>query len=65
MCQLIRRRYYCDHSSGESFWNPADVNDCEYARGLGVYDMNGRLLGDSCDFAGIFVGIDVGFATSV
>ncbi|KAI0388291.1 hypothetical protein F5Y17DRAFT_453385 [Xylariaceae sp. FL0594] len=43
MCHLVRRRYYCDHPSSESYWNPTTAAQCESALAAAVYDVNGRL----------------------
>ncbi|KAK4096134.1 hypothetical protein N658DRAFT_67716 [Parathielavia hyrcaniae] len=44
MCQLIRRRFHCDHNSGEpSYWHPPEPTECAAAVAAGVYDMNGQL----------------------
>ncbi|XMA16129.1 hypothetical protein WAI453_008920 [Rhynchosporium graminicola] len=42
MCQLIRRRWLCEHSSDKSSWNPGVLTDCELAVAAGIY-INGDL----------------------
>ncbi|KAI0388183.1 hypothetical protein F5Y17DRAFT_476633 [Xylariaceae sp. FL0594] len=43
MCQLIRRRYQCEHPSGASQWIPSTADECGDAVRAGAYGVDGRL----------------------
>lgn len=44
MCQLIKKRYYCEHNPEVATWHPAKASDCDDAKNSANYDMNGQLL---------------------